>query len=107
MSVSRPLRLGTRGSALALAQSQMTADALTARFHATLAPGMEFTPRYNAVPVQKLPVILNEHPEEITIATLGLVAEGVRNLGEQPYHIVGAGTVAMGQHFHQAFATRR
>jgi len=28
--VSTPLRLGTRGSALALAQSQLTADALTA-----------------------------------------------------------------------------
>src|SRR6185436_19759754 len=29
-SVSSPLRLGTRGSALAIAQSQLTADALTA-----------------------------------------------------------------------------
>jgi putative SOS response-associated peptidase YedK len=85
-----------------------TAEALAERFHATLAPGVAMTPSYNAAPTQKLPVILSDHPEQITVAPWGYLLEGVRDTGVvKPLINARAETVAQSPLFKPAFSARR
>jgi putative SOS response-associated peptidase YedK len=82
-------------------------EVLEQRFHARL-PRETLTPTYNAAPSQALPVILNAHPQEITMSAWGFVPEWADGRTDvKPLINARAETVATKPTFRQAFRSKR
>ena len=81
-------------------------EALEARFGATFVNGDAYRGHYNAAPSQQLPIILNEHPKDIVLASWGFVPSWAYEGTRIPPAINARGeTIA--PLFRDAFAHRR
>ena len=81
-------------------------EALEARFGATFVNGGAYRGLYNAAPSQQLPIILNEHPKDIVLASWGFVPSWAYEGTRIPPAINARGeTIA--PLFRDAFAHRR
>ena len=83
-----------------------TKEVLEQRFHATFVNGGAYRGVYNATPMQQLPIILNEHPETIVMATWGFVPAWAQHGPRVPPAINARGE-GIAPSFTDAFARRR
>ena len=82
-----------------------TKEVLEERFGARFGEGTTFGGIYNAAPMQQLPIIRNDHPETIVMATWSFLPEWAHAL--RPQINARGETVADTPLFRDAFAHRR
>lgn len=71
-------------------------------------PDFDFEPRYNIAPSQRLPIILNEAPQEVQLLRWGLIPSWAKD-PKIGYKMINARAETLGQKpaFRQAFQQRR